>query len=178
MTERNGITIIDLQQSVRLHQQRVRVRSARPSFTAWDVLFVGTKRAQEPTERPRRYCPANNRWLGGITNFNAPSVRCRTAEGTRADPTSARWPGPATRRAAPSSSAKRRRRRSTACRDVECPRRSGSSTPSRSTSRSVVGLASSGCRSSRSSTQLRPDEVDYKIPAMTTPSAASPCSPA
>ncbi len=72
-TERNGIHIIDLQQTVPLLAQAmdfVRAVSARGDT----VLFVGTKKqAQESIETEARRCGmpyVTNRWLGGtLTNF-------------------------------------------------------------------------------------------------------------
>jgi small subunit ribosomal protein S2 len=72
-TERNGIHIIDLQQTVPLLQQAmdfVRAVAARGD----SVLFVGTKKqAQESIETEARRCGmpfVTNRWLGGtLTNF-------------------------------------------------------------------------------------------------------------
>src|SRR5436305_5301490 len=67
-TERNGIHIIDLQQTVPLLQQAM-------DFAGGDtVLFVGTKKqAQESIEQEATRCGmpfVTNRWLGGtLTNF-------------------------------------------------------------------------------------------------------------
>jgi small subunit ribosomal protein S2 len=72
-TERNGIHIIDLQQTVGRLQDAidfVRDLSARGET----ILFVGTKKqAQETVEQEAARCEmpyVNNRWLGGtLTNF-------------------------------------------------------------------------------------------------------------
>ncbi|MHB8685229.1 MAG: 30S ribosomal protein S2, partial [Dehalococcoidia bacterium] len=72
-TERNGIHIIDLQQTVPLLQQAMdfaRSIAARGQT----VLFVGTKKqAQESIQQEAARCGmphVTNRWLGGtLTNF-------------------------------------------------------------------------------------------------------------
>ncbi|MBF6600394.1 MAG: 30S ribosomal protein S2 [Dehalococcoidia bacterium] len=72
-TERNGIHIIDLQQTVPLLQQAMEfARSV--SARGQTVLFVGTKKqAQESIEQEATRCGmpyVTNRWLGGtLTNF-------------------------------------------------------------------------------------------------------------
>ncbi len=73
-TERNGIHIIDLQQTVtRLNQAYDMVRDTVAN--GGTILFVGTKKqAQEAVESEARRCKmpfVNNRWLGGtLTNFS------------------------------------------------------------------------------------------------------------
>jgi len=72
-TERNGIHIIDLQQTVtRLADAQEFVRDAVAA--GGDILFVGTKKqAQDAVETEARRCGmfyVNQRWLGGmLTNF-------------------------------------------------------------------------------------------------------------
>jgi small subunit ribosomal protein S2 len=72
-TERNGIHIIDLQQTLRnLHQIHDRVRDE--VMRGGSVLFVGTKRqAMDAIENEARRCGmpyVNQRWLGGtLTNW-------------------------------------------------------------------------------------------------------------
>ncbi|MFO8010961.1 MAG: 30S ribosomal protein S2 [Dehalococcoidia bacterium] len=72
-TQRNGIHIIDLQQSLeRIKQVRSFVRELIAD--GGDIVFVGTKKqAQEVIEEEARRCGAyyiNRRWLGGmLTNF-------------------------------------------------------------------------------------------------------------
>jgi small subunit ribosomal protein S2 len=72
-TERNGIHIIDLQQTiVNLHQYHDMVRDI--AAKGGTVLFVGTKRqAQEAVAREAERCHmpyVNSRWLGGtLTNW-------------------------------------------------------------------------------------------------------------
>lgn len=72
-TLRNGIHIIDLQQSLdRLQEARRFVRNLIAD--GGDIVFVGTKKqAQEAIEEEARRCGAyymNRRWLGGtLTNF-------------------------------------------------------------------------------------------------------------
>ncbi len=71
--QRNGIYIVDLQQTLRqLYKAYGLVRDTVANGGI--VLFVGTKRqAQEPIEREAKRCGMyymNNRWLGGtLTNF-------------------------------------------------------------------------------------------------------------
>ncbi len=73
-TERNGIYIIDLQQTVKLIEDAynfVREEASKGST----VLFVGTKRqAQETVKAEAERCEmpyVNQRWLGGmLTNYN------------------------------------------------------------------------------------------------------------
>lgn len=78
-TERNGIHIIDLQQTVRRLQVAVDfVRDLVAS--GQDILFVGTKKqAQEAIETEAKRCGmpyVNVRWLGGtLTNF--PTIQAR-----------------------------------------------------------------------------------------------------
>lgn len=72
--ERNGIHIIDLQQTLRLFSQAVDFVSEIAS-QGKEVLFVGTKRqAQEAIEEDALRCKMHfvtNRWLGGLlTNFS------------------------------------------------------------------------------------------------------------
>lgn len=78
-TERNGIHIIDLQQTVgRLSTAYDFVRDI--AANGGTVLFVGTKKqAQEAVEAEATRCKmpyVNNRWLGGtLTNF--PTIQAR-----------------------------------------------------------------------------------------------------
>jgi small subunit ribosomal protein S2 len=77
--ERNGIYIIDLQQTLsRIEAAYTFVRDVVAD--GGTVLFVGTKRqAQEPVQRYAEYCGmpyVNERWLGGmLTNFQTISKR-------------------------------------------------------------------------------------------------------
>src|SRR5664279_5937970 len=81
-TERNGIHIIDLQQTlVNLNQYHDLVRDIILKGGA--VLFVGTKRqAQEAVAREAGRCEMpyiNHRWLGGtLTNWNTIKKRIET----------------------------------------------------------------------------------------------------
>src|SRR5438477_842874 len=83
-TERNGIHIIDLQQTVRRLEDTmdwVRELSARGGV----VLFIGTKKqAQETIEEEARRCGmpfVNQRWMGGmLTNFQTILGRIRRME--------------------------------------------------------------------------------------------------
>ena len=79
-TERNGIHIIDLQQTVKLFDKAY--NDIREAAMEGDILFVGTKKqAQESimTEAQRCGMPyVNSRWLGGtLTNFR--TIRRRIA---------------------------------------------------------------------------------------------------
>src|SRR5947207_8293238 len=83
-TERNGIHIIDLQQTVRkLEDAMSFVRDL--SSEGGTLLFVGTKKqAQETIEEEARRCESpyvNRRWLGGtLTNFQTIASRIRRLE--------------------------------------------------------------------------------------------------
>ena len=78
-TERNGIHILDLQQTVQLLAEAYEaVRDIVAS--GGTILFVGTKKqAQEAIETESRRCHmpyVTNRWLGGtLTNFQTISAR-------------------------------------------------------------------------------------------------------
>ncbi len=80
-TERNGIHIIDLQQTVtRLDEAITFVRDT--VATGGDVLIIGTKKQARDTvelEAARSALPfVNNRWLGGtLTNFRTIQSRIR-----------------------------------------------------------------------------------------------------
>ena len=74
MTERNGIYIIDLQQSLAYIDRSLRVHQGAPSPSGGTVMFVGTKKqaqeaiAEQATRVGMPY--VNQRWLGGmLTNF-------------------------------------------------------------------------------------------------------------
>ncbi len=93
---RNGIHIIDLQQTVNLFREAcdyVREVAARGG----SVLFVGTKKqAQDAIKAEAERCKqyhVNNRWLGGtLTNFQTIKLsidRLKRLEDTLADPASA-----------------------------------------------------------------------------------------
>src|SRR5688500_2749482 len=83
-TERNGIHIIDLQQTVgRLNEAYNFVRDTAAQGKT--VLFVGTKKqAQEAIEAEAGRCGmfyVNQRWLGGmLTNFRTIQQRIRRLE--------------------------------------------------------------------------------------------------
>jgi len=80
-TERNGIHIIDLQQTVaRLNEAYAYVRDTVAN--GGTVLFVGTKKqAQEAVEAEAKRCGmfyVNQRWLGGmLTNFRTIQSRIK-----------------------------------------------------------------------------------------------------
>lgn len=92
--ERNGVYIIDLQQTVERMEQAYAF--ARDTVAAGDsVLFVGTKRQaaeilEEETKRANMFF-VNQRWLGGmLTNFQTirRSIdKMKKMEATLADPT-------------------------------------------------------------------------------------------
>jgi small subunit ribosomal protein S2 len=83
-TERNGIHIIDLQQTVRrLEDAMTYVREL--SSNGGTLLFVGTKKqAQETIEEEAKRCGmpyVNRRWLGGtLTNFQTILTRIQRLE--------------------------------------------------------------------------------------------------
>src|SRR5439155_11353333 len=83
-TERNGIHIIDLQQTVRkLEDAMGYVRDL--SANGGTLLFVGTKKqAQETIEEEAKRCEqpyVNRRWMGGmLTNFQTILTRIRRLE--------------------------------------------------------------------------------------------------
>jgi len=83
-TERNGIHIIDLQQTVRrLEDAMTWVRDFVANGGV--ILFVGTKKqAQETIEEEARRCGmpfVNRRWMGGmLTNFQTILLRIRRLE--------------------------------------------------------------------------------------------------
>src|SRR5712691_10816916 len=83
-TERNGIHIIDLQQTVRkLEDAMSYVRDL--SAGGGTLLFVGTKKqAQDTIEEEAKRCDqpyVNRRWMGGmLTNFQTILTRIRRME--------------------------------------------------------------------------------------------------
>lgn len=83
-TERNGIHIIDLQQTVgRLGEAMSFVRDL--SASGGTLLFVGTKKqAQETIDQESQRCNmpyVNQRWMGGmLTNFTTIQTRIRRLE--------------------------------------------------------------------------------------------------
>ena len=78
-TERNGISIIDLQKTVKKAEEAYNfVRSVAEAGDS--ILFVGTKKqAQESIEQEAKRCEmfyVNQRWLGGmLTNFKTIQTR-------------------------------------------------------------------------------------------------------
>ena len=89
-TERNGIHIIDLQQTVRrLDEAMTFVR--QQAAEGKTMLFVGTKKQAQDTiaeEAQRAGMPyVNQRWMGGtLTNFATILTRVRRMEDLRMDP--------------------------------------------------------------------------------------------
>ena len=92
--ERNGIYIIDLQQTLeRIDEAYTFVRDTVAN--GGTVLFVGTKKqAQDPMARTPRACGmpyVNERWLGGmLTNFQTIHARVEEDAGARAHASSRR----------------------------------------------------------------------------------------
>ncbi len=83
-TERNGIHILDLQQTVKLLDEAFNVVRACVA-DGGTILFVGTKRqAQETIQREADRCGmpyVNERWLGGtLTNWSTIQQRIRELE--------------------------------------------------------------------------------------------------
>ena len=80
-TARNGIHIIDLEQTAEAARRRLRIRARTSSPSGQKVLFVGTKKqAQDVIEEvcraPVRFY-VTHRWMGGmLTNFTRSSVAC------------------------------------------------------------------------------------------------------
>ena len=158
-TERNGIYIIDLQQSLSYIDRAYEFVKETVAHGG-TILFIGTKRqAQEPIaeQATRVGMPyVNQRWLGGmLTNFQTVYKRLqRLKELEEIDFDRRRRLGHDEEGAArPRAREEQARRRPSAasatCR--RCRARSGSSTPRRSTSPSARP-GSSTSRSSRSST--------------------------
>ena len=143
-TERNGIYIIDLRQTldyIDKAYEYVRTTVAEGG----SILFVGTKKqAQEAIaeQASRVGMPyVNHRWLGGmLTNFQTVYKRLQRMKELEALEQTGAAPR-ATRRRKPCSCSARRTSspgRSAACGTCSgCPPRSGSSTPRRSTSPST-----------------------------------------
>ncbi len=179
--ERNGIYIIDIQQTIGLLEQSYEF--VRDSVAkGGTILFVGTKKqAQEAIEQnaARVGMPyVNYRWLGGmLTNFEtikARLTRLRELEGMETDGTLELLP----KKEVLSSSASARSSSATwagsaPCR--RCPTPSGSSTPSRSTSRSRRRTASASRSSPWSTPTATPTSSTTSSPATTTPSAPARC---
>ena len=94
-TERNGIHIIDLQQTVvQINQVYDLVRDT--VMNGGTVLFVGTKRqAQETIQQEAERCAMpyiNNRWLGGpLTNWRTIRQRIDTLKKLENDRDSGEW---------------------------------------------------------------------------------------
>lgn len=83
-TERNGIYIIDLQETVRKLDEAYRFVKETVE-NGGTILFVGTKKqAQDTVKEEAQRCGmfyVNQRWLGGtLTNFNTIKTRLRRME--------------------------------------------------------------------------------------------------
>ena len=182
MTERNGIYIIDLQQSLTYINNAYEFVKETVAHGG-TILFVGTKKqAQEPIaeQATRVGMPyVNHRWLGGmLTNFNTISKRLtRLKELEEIDFDDVAGSGRTKKELLILKRERTSSRRPSAASATwpRSPRPSGSSTPRRSTSPSTRP-ASSACRSSRSSTPTAtPTRSTTRSRATTTRSARSPC---
>ena len=107
-TERNGIYIIDLQQSLSYIDRAYEFVKETVAHGG-TVLFVGTKKqaqeaiAEQATRVGMPY--VNQRWLGGmLTNFSTVHKRLQRLQGARGDRLRRRAPPPASRRRSCSSS--------------------------------------------------------------------------
>ena len=171
MTERNGIYIIDLQQSLTYIDDAYEFVKETVAHGG-TILFVGTKKqAQEPIaeQATRVGMPyVNQRWLGGmLTNFNTVSKRLsRLKELEEIDYDDVAGSGRTKKEllvmkrektswSAPSAASATWPR---------SPRPCGSWTPRRSTWRSTRRASSSIPVIAILDTNCDPDEVDYKIP--------------
>ena len=170
-TERNGIYIIDLQQSLTYIDRSYDFVKETVAHGG-TILFIGTKKqGQDAIEEQatRVGMPyVNQRWLGGmLTNFRPCTSGC---SGSRSSRSSSRPAAPTvtTKKealdAVPRAREARRAPWAASATWPSCRARSGSSTPTRSTSRSprrassgipVVAILDSNCD---------PDLVDYPIP--------------
>ena len=106
LTERNGIYIIDLQQSLTYIDNAYEFVKETVAHGG-TILFVGTKKqAQEPIaeQATRVGMPyVNHRWLGGmLTNFQTVTKRLSASRSSRRS-TSTTWPARASRRRSCSS---------------------------------------------------------------------------
>ena len=182
MTERNGIYIIDLQQSVTYINNAYEFVKETVAHGG-TILFVGTKRqAQEPIaeQATRVGMPyVNHRWLGGmLTNFQTISKRLtRLKELEELDFDDVAGSGFTKKELLIFKRERDKLERTLGgIRTMgRSPRPSGSSTPRRSTSRSTRP-ASWACRSSRSSTPTAtPTRSTTRSRATTTRSVRSPC---
>ena len=171
MTERNGIYIIDLQQSLTYINNAYEFVKETVAHGG-TILFVGTKKqAQEPIaeQATRVGMPyVNHRWLGGmLTNFQTISKRLtRLKELEELDFDDVAGSGCTKKELLILKREKIKLERTLGGIRTwpRSPRPCGSSTPRRSTSRSTR-RASSGCPViAILDTNCDPDEVDYKIP--------------
>ena len=86
MTERNGIYIVDLNQSLTFLDRAYELFRETVAHGG-NVLFVGTKKqaSEEATEQATRVGMSyvNQRWLGGmLTNFSTVHKRLQRPQGT------------------------------------------------------------------------------------------------
>ena len=181
---RNGIYIIDLQQTVKLFAGAyafVRDLAARGGT----LLMVGTKKqAQDAIREEAERCGmfyVNNRWLGGtLTNFQTIKQSIDRLKKLRGD---AGGPGHV-RGARRSGAARAEPRARRACShpgrhqgDAQAPRRAVRDRPEEGGDRRSRGQQARASRSSPWSTPTAtPTSIDYGFPATTTRSAPSGCS--
>ena len=101
MTERNGIYIIDLQQSL-AYIDRSYAFVKETVAKGGVVMFVGTKKqaqeaiAEQATRVGMPY--VNQRWLGGMLTTSRPCTSGSTASRSSTTSTSTRWPARVARR--------------------------------------------------------------------------------
>ncbi len=184
-TERNGIYIIDLLQSLSYIDRAYEFVKETVAHGG-TVMFVGTKKqaqeaiAEQATRVGMPY--VNQRWLGGmLTNFSTVYKRLqRLKELEQIDFEDVAASGLTKKELLVLSREKAKLEKTLGgIREMRrCPAPSGSWTPRRSTSRSVRP-GSSTFRSSPSSTPTAtPTRSTTRSRATTTRSAPSPCSPA
>ncbi len=170
---RNGIYIIDLQQTVKMFKRGLRLRPGPGGRAAGPILFVGTKKqAQDAIREEAERCGmfyVNNRWLGGtLTNFQTikQSIdRLRKLEETLDDPGDGRradQEGNARRSAASATSCctrsggiKNMRKLPDAIFVIDPRRKRSPSRKRTSCGIPVVAVVDTNCD---------PDLIDYKIP--------------
>ena len=182
LTERNGLYIIDLHQTL-TYVDRAYEFVKETVAHGGTVLFVGTKKqaqesiAEQATRVGMPY--VNQRWLGGmLTNFQTVFKRLQRLKELEALE-QAGWEGVATKKEQLLLTRENDQARALARRDPRdeprCRARCGSSTPRRSTSPSARP-ASWASRSSRSSTPTATrTRSTTRSRATTTRSAAPPC---
>lgn len=94
-TERNGIHVIDLQQTIELIEESYNLIRDKVA-SGGEVLFVGTKKqAQDAVQQEAERCDmpyVNRRWLGGmITNWRTMKERINELERLESEEASGEW---------------------------------------------------------------------------------------